>query len=42
MTIQVQQFDGSVYVVTGHHAVFLTVEQAQELAAKLATILANK
>lgn len=40
MTIQVQKFDGSIYVVVGQHAVFLTPEQAQELAAKLAKVCA--
>ena len=40
MTIQVQKFDGSIYVVAGRHAVFLTLEQALELAAKLANVCA--
>ena len=35
MTIHAQKFDGSIYVVIGQQALWLTVEQAQDLAAKL-------
>jgi hypothetical protein len=38
MTIQVQRFDGSIYVVVGQHAMFLEPKQAEELAAKLAKV----